>query len=462
MTATERSVHPASFRDPSGFLFERDGILYRQVNLSYREDYARLMGSGLYQDLVSDGMLVSHLEAEVTPSDPDLAYKVLRPERVPFVSYPYEWCFSQLKQAALLTLRIQSRAMQHGMSLKDASAFNVQFIGGRPLLIDSLSFEALQPGEPWTAYRQFCQHFLAPLLLMARVDVRFSQWLRLSLEGIPLDLASRLLDWRSFLDPAVFIHIHLHARAQKRFSGQPVGPQASSRRMSAQALIGLVDSLRGLVKRLKWKPQGTPWADYGTTHGYTEKAWHSKHTVVAKYLEEADPHSVWDLGANTGEFSRLASAAEIRTLSLDSDPAAVERNFLDQVQEGDQYLLPLVIDVTNPSPALGWAHAERDSLEARGPADLVIALALIHHLAIGNNLPLEMVAGFLRRLGNRLLIEFVPKSDPQTQRLLASRKDIFPGYHQAGFESAFGTYFRIMDRSSVEDSDRVIYLMEAL
>lgn len=461
MTAPDQGSHPASFRDPSGFLFHQDGVLYRQVNQSYQPDYTRLLESGLYQDLVSDGLLLTHQEVDIPPRAPQAAFKILLPEQLAFVSYPYEWCFSQLKQAALLTLRIQARALNRGMSLKDASAFNIQFVGGKPKLIDSLSFEILSPGEPWIAYRQFCQHFLAPLLLMCKVDIRFSQWLRLSLEGVPLDLASRLLGPRTYFNPGVFLHVHLHAGAQKRFAGRAVGSQTSGRKMSLQALVGLVDSLRGLVKRLEWKPEGTPWADYEMMHGYSERARLSKESIVQAFLRTAAPKSVWDLGANTGEFSRLATHMGVDTVSLDADPAVVERNFLKLAEENDPHLLPLVMDLTNPSPDLGWAHAERESLAARGPADLLMALALVHHLAIGNNLPLESVAGFFGRIGKWLLIEFVPKSDPQVQRLLVSRRDIFADYHQAGFEHAFGQHFRTVDQRAVEDSDRVIYLMQA-
>jgi hypothetical protein len=183
----------SSFRDPSGFLFIREGILYRQVNQVYREDYSRLMDSGLYEKLVKNGLLITHAETDIQPADGVLSYKVICPERVPFISYPYEWSFGQLQDAALATLSIQRRALKLGMSLKDASAYNIQFPKGKAMLIDTLSFEQYQEGEPWVAYRQFCQHFLAPLALMAYKDVRLNQLLRIYIDGIPLDLASKLL-----------------------------------------------------------------------------------------------------------------------------------------------------------------------------------------------------------------------------------------------------------------------------
>jgi len=461
MTTPDSGALPSSFRDPSGFLFQRDGGLFRQINQSYQADYEHLVVSGLYDRLVKDGLLISHTEVDEPPLEPAGAYRVIRPERVGFISYPYEWCFSQLKDAALLTLKVQSIALKHQMSLKDASAYNVQFFDGRPILIDSLSFERLPEGKPWTAYRQFCQHFLAPLLLMARVDIRLLDLLRVHLDGIPLDLASRLLPVKTYLSPGTLIHIHLHARAQSRFAGQDVRKASAQRQMGVNALVGLVDSLQGMVTKLTWRPEGTAWGDYYTFHNYSDAAMQAKRDGVRSMLKESRPASVWDLGANTGEFSCIASEMGVPTLAFDIDPAAVERNYLQAVEDGETDLLPLVMDFTNPSPSLGWAHRERQSLAERGPAGLVMALALVHHLAIGNNLPLERVAAYLRRLGRRLIIEFVPKSDSQVQRLLSSRMDIFDGYHQAGFEAAFALHFRTVRKLALEDSGRIMYLMEA-
>lgn len=461
MTTPDTGALPSSFRDPSGFLFQRNGGLFRQINQSFQPDYEQLMQSGLYDRLVRERLLVPHEEVDVAPLEPAGAYRVIRPERIGFISYPYEWCFSQLKDAALLTLKAQKIALNHQMSLKDASAYNVQFAGGGPILIDSLSFERLVEGKPWTAYRQFCQHFLAPLLLMAKVDIRLVELLRTHIDGIPLDLASRLLPSRTYLNPGILIHLHLHARAQARYAGQDVHRASAQRQMSVNALVGLVDSLRGIVSRLTWRAAGTAWGDYYAFHNYSEAAMQAKRDGVRSMLEDVQPASVWDLGANTGEFSRIASGMGIPTLAFDIDPAAVERNYLQAIEEGQTQLVPLVMDFTNPSPSLGWAHQERQSLADRGPADLLLALALVHHLAIGNNLPLERVAAYLQRLGRQLIIEFVPKSDSQVQRLLSSRKDIFDGYHEAGFEAAFAAHFRIVRKQALEATERSLYLMEA-
>jgi hypothetical protein len=461
MMATSRHLS-ASFRDPSGFLFTQDGVLYRQVNRCYQAEYDLLMQSGLYDRLVKARKLIPHREVDIEPPEAGLAYRILEPERVEFISYPYEWCFSQLKDAALLTLSIQKTALAHGLSLKDASAYNVQFHDGRPVLIDSLSFEAYREGEPWVAYRQFCQHFLAPLALMAHGDVRLNKLLRIYIDGVPLDLASRLLPWRTHLQFGLLTHIHLHASAQKKYAdaADQAKAQARGRSLSKTGLLGLVESLSSTVKSLKWEPQGTEWGDYYDATNYTRPAFEQKMRIVESYLEKIQPRKVWDLGANTGVFSRLAAQKAAVTISSDIDEAAVEKNYRQAKKDKEEKMLPLVLDLTNPSPAIGWHNRERDSFIDRGPVDAVMALALVHHLAISNNVPLADLADFFAALGRWLVVEFIPKDDSQVKRLLASRKDIFDDYSREGFEQAFSRRFTILETTPIEGSSRTMYLMQ--
>lgn len=449
---------PASFRDPSGFLFRQGGVIYRQVNLIYKDDYDHLMDSGLYQALVDDNLLIPHQEAGVESPVPELAYRVIKPDPVPFISYPYEWCFSQLRDAALTTLKVQRKALDFGMSLRDSSAYNIQFKNGRPIFIDTLSFGKHREGQPWLAYRQFCQHFLAPLALMSYADIRLSQLLRIYIDGLPLDLAGCLLPWRTRLRFSLLSHIHLHARSQKHFADKAV--DVGRHRMSLYALLGILNSLESSVKKLKWQPRGTEWADYYQDTNYSLEASEHKKTIVAGFLDRVRPATVWDLGANVGTFSRLASDKGMPTVSFDVDPAAVEKNYLDCVARADTGILPLVIDLTNPSPGIGWENKERMPLKERGPADAVLALALVHHLAISNNVPLSRIAGFLSDICRWLIIEFVPKTDSQVQRLLATREDIFPDYTQEAFEKEFGKLFNITDTVPIKDSQRTLYLMQ--
>jgi len=363
-----------------------------------------------------------------------------------------------LQDAALATLAIEKTAIEHGMSLKDASAYNIQFRGCRPVLIDTLSFERYREGEPWVAYRQFCQHFLAPLALMSHTDVRLSQLMRVNIDGIPLDLASHLLPSRTRLSLGLATHLHLHAQAQQKYADKPAKP--AGRKMSRMAFLGLIDNLESTTRRLAWKPEGTEWADYYAATNYTDASLEHKARLVADYLEKARPKTVWDLGANTGRFSRIASDRGIPTIAFDIDPAAVELNYLDCRKREERSLLPLLSDLTNPSPAIGWQNRERQSLIERGPCDTALALALVHHLAIGNNLPFDRIADFLAGICRTLIIEFVPKSDSQVQRLLATREDIFPDYTREAFERVFSSTFAVVDSAPVHGSERTIYLME--
>jgi ribosomal protein L11 methylase PrmA len=449
---------PGSFRDPSGFLFFQEETLYRQVNKSYQNHFQKLLDSGLYQKLVEQGWLIPHEDAGLELARSEEAARIIKPRRLPFISYPYEWCFSQLKQAALLTLNIQKTALEFGMTLKDASAYNVQFMGGRPVFIDTLSFETYAEGSPWIAYRQFCQHFLAPLALMTYRDLRLSQLLRIHIDGIPLDLASRLLPRRTALSFSLLSHIHLHARSQAYFAEKKVG----SRRLNVSrlALLGIIDNLESVVRKLKRREKTTEWGDYYANTNYTAAGLQHKQELIREYLTAADPTITWDMGANSGLFSRIAADHSSQVISFDLDPEAVERNYAHAAGCREQKILPLILDITNPSPAIGWALSERMSIAQRGPADLVLALALIHHLAIGNNVPLGQVAEFFASIGRQLIIEFIPKSDSQIQRMLASREDVFPGYSQENFERDFSPYFTVVKKNQIRESQRTLYLME--
>ncbi|MDX1377860.1 MAG: class I SAM-dependent methyltransferase, partial [Anaerolineales bacterium] len=354
----------------------------------------------------------------------------------------------------------QKRALKAGMTLKDASAYNMQFVRGKAALIDTLSFDIYREGEPWVAYRQFCQHFLAPLALMAHRDVRLGQFLQVYIDGVPLDLASRLLPYRSRLNFGLVTHIHFHARLQKDSANPDDKPRSNSGRMTAQGMLGLIENLESTVKKLQWKPAGTEWGDYYQITNYSDSAFQHKQELVSKWISQVEPKLAWDLGANDGTFSRLASNQGIHTISFDIDPAAVEQNYQKAKENKEQNIVPLLLDLTNPSPSIGWHNRERDSFMNRAPADLVLALALIHHLAISNNVPLPQLADFFADTGTWLVIEFVPKSDTQVQKLLSSRKDIFPNYTREAFEDAFSARFAIREKVAVKESERFLYLMQ--
>ena len=457
---TKFKIQSSSFRDPSGFLFFENEVLYRQINQEYKNEYEHLMDSGLYKRLVDSKLLIPHTEADMISPNKEKLYKIIKPEPIPFISYPYEWCFSQLKNAAITTLEIQKIAIDYNMTLKDASSYNIQFRQGKPILIDTLSFEKYQEGQTWKPYKQFCQHFLAPLALMSQKDIRLNQLFRIYIDGIPLDLADKLLPSKKLYMFSLLSHIHLHAKSQKHYENKDI--KIKTRKMPRNSFVGIIESLHSGIKKLKWTPEKTEWGDYYNDTNYSQGSFEEKIQTVSKFLDKTKAKLVWDLGANTGIFSRLASKKDIETISFDIDPVAVEKNYLTCIQEADTKLLPLLLDLTNPSSSIGWNSVERNSFVERGPADVVIALALIHHLTISNNIPLFNLAEFFHGICNYLIIEFIPKTDSQVKRLLLTREDIFVDYNQQNFENEFKKFFSIYESKKLNNSERTLYLFEKL
>ncbi len=456
--AVERD--PGSWRDPGGFIYRRDGVLYRQIGATSIEDWQAFVASGLAERLISTGRLIGHAEAPLSAAATPDARAVIAPEPIEFISYPYEWTFGELKDAGLLTLDVELEALAAGWTLKDASAYNVQFRDGKPVMIDSLSFEPHEDGTPWVAYRQFCEHFLAPLALMARRDVRLASLLRADPDGVPLDLAKGLLPWRTRLDFGLLSHLHLHANAQVRHAADDDdGKTARGVRISRAKLIGLIGNLRNTVAGLSWKPHGTEWSDYADNTSYNDRATQAKERLVETFVRQVPGPRAWDLGANTGRYSRIAAAAGKRVLAFDIDPAAAEQNYRQIRTEKRGDILPLILDVANPSPGIGWANTERRSLLERADPDVILALALVHHIAISRNVPLPMLLDLFAQLAPWAIVEFVPKEDPMVRRLLATRKDVFPDYTLDGFRAAAGGRWDTAAEEAIEDSPRTLFLL---
>jgi len=461
-------VEKSSFRDNNGFVFYDQGEIFRAITYSYKDNYDHLIKSGLYNYLVEKKQLIPHsverlqtLREEMSSDkiDPNI-YKVIQPDKIDFISYPYEWCFSQLKDAALTTLNIQKAALKYRMTLKDSSAYNIQFYRGRPVLIDTLSFEIYNEGEPWHAYNQFCKYFLAPLTLAAFYDVRLNLFLKNFIDGVPLDLAKKILGKKAFLNPGLFLHIYLHGKFQARYSDRNKHLSVKKKWMSKEALFRLTGNLETTINKLKIKKGKTAWSDYYSDEYHTETYLKEKKEIVKIYIEKVNPNRVLDLGANDGEFSKIAAALSKVVLAFDSDSYCIEECYNYTKQNNIQNLLPLVADLTNPSPSIGWANSERLSLLERSNSELVLALAIIHHLCISNNVPFELLVDFLIKISEWLIIEFIPKSDPMVKKLLLHRKDIFENYNVENFEKEFMRYFSIIEYKKISDTERTIYLMK--
>jgi len=418
------------------------------------------MESNLYQVLVDKKYLIPHKEVANMKPEKE-GWKIIKPERIPFISYSYEWPFSLLKDAALLTLEVQKIALKHGMSLKDANAFNIQILNGKPILIDTLSFEKYEEGKPWVAYKQFVEHFLCPLALMSYDDVRLGRISSIFLDGIPVDIAASLLPISAKFKPKLFFHVFAHASSQRRYSNKKIDASKKNKVFSKRALIGLIDSLEGSIKGMKYDPKGTEWEDYyEDNNNYNSSSHKNKADLVEKYLKTIKPDSVWDMGANTGMFSNIAAKTNANVIAFDIDYGALEKGYQSIKKNNIKNITPLFCDFTNPINSLGWENTERMSLIERGPADAILALALVHHLAIPHNLPFEKIASGFSKIGKNLIIEFIEKSDSQVQILLSSRKDIFDKYTQEDFEDSFKKYFNIKEKIKIKDTVRTLYLME--
>ena len=352
------NAQSASFRDPDGFMFEQDGKLYRCVNASYESDYKKFMKSGLYNALTEKRWLVPHEETNEIPIPQGCKY-ILKPEILPFISYPYEWSFGQLREAALLTLDIFSISLDYGMTLKDGTAYNITWHEGKPIFLDTLSFMEYSDGTPWQGYQQFCRHFLAPLALMHHVDLRLQKLLQTFLDGIPLDLASTLLPWRTWFNMRLGIHIHMHARSQKKY--------ASIREKVAvyvpvKTVRNLIESLHNSVVTLSPPLAHTEWGSYYSDTNYTAEQRAEKKEVITNWLASQRAQRVLDLGANDGTYSLVAAQTGSIVIAADIDPMAVQFNYERCKRDGETSITPLLVDFTAPSPGIGWLCQERSSL----------------------------------------------------------------------------------------------------
>ena len=454
-----------SFRDPSGRIYEAGGEIYRTVSRRAAEEYGYVQASGLLEKLMADGKVVGTETVDhsvLTDAGIETAM-VLRHQRIPFISYPYEWPFSLLKSAALLHLDIHIEALKSGVTLSDASAFNVQFRGVEPMFIDVLSFKRYRDGEVWAGHRQFCEQFLNPLLLRALFGVPHNEWYRGRLEGIQTEDLADLLPWWRNLSFNVLSHVTLQARLQRAAlagNGHHV-ERAKSAKLSKRSFLAMLEQLRHWIESLKpAKSSATTWQNYAENTTYATEERSAKRRVISAFCQTARPGVLWDLGCNTGEYSEAALTAGVKhVIGFDYDQGALE-GAVARAKARTLDLLPLYQDGANPSPDQGWRGCERGSAQRRGGANALIALAFEHHLAIGRNVPLAQVVEWLVSLAPKGIIEFVPKSDPTVQKLLALREDIFADYNAVSFEAALSKPARVIAAERVSSSGRTLYSYE--
>jgi hypothetical protein len=454
---------PGSFRDWDGRVFEADGRVLRALSTKGLADWEALVSSGLLEDEELIGTrLADEDELEgLREADPDGMWAAaLSHERIPFVSYPYEWTFSMLQDAALLQLRLISAALDKGLMLKDASPYNVQWRGSHALFIDIGSFERARDGEPWPGYRQFCMLFLYPLLLEAYRGVPFQPWLRGRLDGIPPAEFRRFFTRRDALRPGMLKHVFLHASLERRNAdrGGEVRGDLSTAGFDARLIHANLDKLTSLVRRLRSGTNPSSWEDYRATCSYEADDTTQKDDFVRRIVGRRRRSITWDLGCNDGRFSRIAAAGSDVTVAVDSDARAVDALYRSLREVRDETVLPLVVDLSDPSPALGWRNAERRTLVDRGPPDLALCLALVHHLSITNNVPLREIVGWLRSLDAEIVVEFPHREDPMVATLLQSKSDdAHPDYARDTFEGLLGGSFETIEVLRLPAQTRTLY-----
>jgi ribosomal protein L11 methylase PrmA len=456
--------NPGSFRDPSGYVFSSGDRIFRAVSDEAYRNFLLLRSSGAYDDLRSRQWIIAAEEADVNHPAKN-GRRVLEHPKLPFVSYPYEWPFSLLKSAALLHLDIHLRSLDFGFTMSDASAYNVQFFGVSPVFIDTLSFIPYREGDYWTGQRQFVEQFVNPLLLRSIVGVSPNAWYRGALEGIATEEFVHLIGWfKRWFTPNVLTNITLPDFLQRSARRMPDLPPIKPKPLPRTALLFLLRRLRGWISRLQPKNVGpSEWQQYETHNGsYAEDEESKKQEFIARFSLAISASCAWDIGCNTGKYSETLLQNDTKSvIGFDFDLNALEAAVARASGKHLQFL-PLFSDAANPSPEQGWAEIERFGLRSRINADAIIALAIVHHLAIGKNIPLPSVLDWLVELAPRGVIEFVPRSDPMIQRMLRLRKDIFTEYDKDHFEQALCRHGRITQILELSPGGRTLYEYDRL
>jgi ribosomal protein L11 methylase PrmA len=461
---TSAALELGSFRDPDSRVVSADGRILRLLTKRGLADWRAFSATPLFAALVEEGKLVGTREAADAPALGGLhdgVAGVLEHDRVPFVSYPYEWSFGMLRDAALLQLELVRRAVEAGLMLKDSTPYNVQFRGARPVFVDVGSFEPLREGEPWAGYRQFCMLFLYPLLLEAWKGVPFQPWLRGSIDGImPQELRS-LLSARDRFRRGALTHVVLHARLERSYEERDADLKGELKAAGfrKELILANVKKLEKLVGGLTRRGGESAWSGYGPTTTYSDEDAERKARFVAEAVAAERPRVVWDLGANEGRHARIAAETAAHVVALDADEVVVDRLYETLKAEGAGTILPLTMNLADPSPGLGWRGLERRSLPDRGTPDLALCLALVHHLSISGNVPVVEVVEWLRSLGASVVVEFPTPDDPMVARLLRRKREHdHPDYRRDWFERCLAERFDVARTEELASGSRVLYL----
>lgn len=471
MSSNTLNYEPGSYRDRDGRVFyDASGGICRALSGTAWEEWKSVRDTPFFRQAMIDRRIVQTeersepLDSAAAPgTNPGTNWcGILKHETVPFISYPYEWSFGMLQDAALLHLDLLASAIDDDITLKDGTAYNVQWIGSRPIFIDIASFEKLPIGRAWAGYRQFCQTFLYPLMLQAYKGVAFQPWLRGALDGITPHDCRHLMSWRDFFRRGVASHVFLHSWLQSRQEIDQVdASQALSNAGFHKELIrSNVRGLRKVIERLRWSPRGSVWSGYSDANGYTQDDDRIKRDFVRDAVHSRFWDLTWDIGSNTGTYAHIAAENSRHVVAMDSDHLAVEKLYRELKANPGPHgarILPLVNNFVDPSVGLGWRGLERKALADRGRPNLTLCLALVHHLVIGHGIPLRELLGWLAGLGTSVVIEFVTKQDPMVKKLLRGRRDNYADYEVDVFERWLHELFQVVRSERLQSGTRTLY-----
>jgi len=467
MSNPSATVNAGSFRDRDGRIYHYQDRVFRGLSAAALDNYQQLQEKLFYQELAEAGKIIGtrQLSEQENPLPDEVKAQwagFLEHDRVPVISYPYEWTFSMLKDAASLQLHLLERAISNNFTLKDATPYNIQFIHRKPVFIDIPSFEQLKQGEPWVGYRQFCEMFLFPLMLQAYKQCNFQPFMRAAINGIDVQSAAALFGFRDRFRKGVMSHVWLQSKLDRRYGGSSENVRSSlkSAGFNRELILVNVRKLQKLIKRLDWEAAGSEWGDYAEFHNYSDNDHQLKENFIRDAIAAEQPQIVWDIGCNTGQFSRIAAALCGQVVATDIDHLAVERLYRDK--EAPDNILPLVQNLADPSPNWGWRNRERSDLQSRSRPDLVLCLALIHHVVISANIPLPEFIDWLAGLTDKLVIEYVSRKDDKVQTLLRNKEDKYQDYSRDSLEASLKQHFSIRKQQDVNNGDRTLYLCEKL
>jgi len=460
-TATPLIFEAGSFRDRTSRVLLHENKVFRVLNQIALKEWLHVNNQDFYKECVRHQKIIDSEECQLSMlGTSNHQWKaVLQHERIPFISYPYEWSFEMLKDAALLHLDLLSQSLSSNIILKDSSSYNVQWLGTSPIFIDIPSFIELPKGSAWAGYRQFCELFLFPLMLQAYKGIAFQPWLRGSLEGITSSDLHKTMSIRDMFRAGVIMHVSLQAKLQSRYNNLETNVQKTMKKagFKKELISHNVTGLKRLISKLQWKQSTSTWSNYVNEHNYSDKDMDEKKSFVQKITSSNKYNMVWDLGCNTGTFSRIAAENADHVIAIDYDPLTIDQLYRSLKHTGDKKILPLIGNLADPSPGIGWRNTERKLLQERGSPDLVMGLALIHHLVIGSNIPLNEAIHWFAELGGDLLIEYVSKNDSMTQRLLLNKDDNYSDYTQENFEQQLAKYFNNIETKHLDSGNRVLY-----